>query len=105
MGVFSWDGGGISSKIVINITRINIMRSYRLKENQIGSVVNHFLRYTDLHIPYYFIIRMIIYQDKAGKVQVLWRDSAGQPIEEDDNMQVKGTDLVITRVRWAHMGR
>lgn len=43
--------------------------------------------------------------DKAGKVQVLWRDSAGQPIEEDDNMQVKGTDLVITRVRWAHMGR
>jgi len=43
--------------------------------------------------------------DKAGKVQVMWRDNTGAPIEESENMLVKGTDLYISGVSWSHMGR
>ena len=44
-------------------------------------------------------------QEKAGKVNIVWRDNAGNAISDSETLKVKGNDLVISGVTWSHMGR
>jgi len=44
-------------------------------------------------------------QGVAGKVSVVWRDGMGKQVKESQDTKIKGTDLVISGVSWAHMGR
>eukprot|EP00088_Acartia_fossae_P052809 TRINITY_DN5983_c0_g1_i1.p1 TRINITY_DN5983_c0_g1~~TRINITY_DN5983_c0_g1_i1.p1 ORF type:complete len:236 (+),score=75.83 TRINITY_DN5983_c0_g1_i1:41-748(+) len=43
--------------------------------------------------------------EKAGKVNIVWRDNAGNAISDSETLKVKGNDLVISGVTWSHMGR
>jgi hypothetical protein len=44
-------------------------------------------------------------QDSAEKHSVIWRNAAGEEVEEEGRFKLQGTDLLISQASWADMGR